>query len=147
MTCQLLVYQKMDKNIVYELEKTLHEINSQTLALFREKKFPVSKEQWLILKRISEEEGSSQKDIAKDTFKDPAALTRMLDLLAKKGFVQRKGSKRDRRTFDVYLTVEGNRLVNRIRPILENLNLTVSRKLSARDKTYLFEILAKVQAH
>ncbi len=92
-------------------------------------------------------EGSSQKDIAKDTFKDPAALTRMLDLLAKKGFVQRKGSKRDRRTFDVYLTVEGNRLVNRIRPILENLNLTVSRKLSARDKTYLFEILAKVQAH
>lgn len=80
----------MDKNIVYELEKTLHEINSQTLALFREKKFPVSKEQWLILKRISEEEGSSQKDIAKDTFKDPAALTRMLDLLAKKRVCAKK---------------------------------------------------------
>ena len=135
----------MDKNIVYELEKTLHEINSQTLALFREKKFPVSKEQWLILKRISEEEGSSQKDIAKDTFKDPAALTRMLDILVEKGFVQRKASENDRRTFDIYVTVEGGRLVNRITPIIEELNATIETALTTEERNSLVAILHKFQ--
>ena len=133
-----------NKNIVFELERTLHNINSQTLALFRKRKFPVSKEQWSVLERISKEEGSNQKDIAKDTFKDPAALTRMLDLLAKKGFVQRKASKNDRRTFDVHLTVEGSRLVTRMSLTLDNFHSTIEKPLTISDKNSLITILLKL---
>lgn len=133
-----------NKNIVFELERTLHNINSQTLALFRKRKFPVSKEQWSVLERISKEEGSNQKDIAKDTFKDPAALTRMLDLLAKKGFVQRKASKNDRRTFDVHLTVEGSRLVTRMSLTLDNFHSTIEKPLTISDKNSLITMLLKL---
>ena len=133
-----------NKNIIFEIERTLRNINSQTLALFRERKFPVSKEQWSVLERISKEEGSNQKDIAKDTFKDPAALTRMLDLLAEKGFVQREASKNDRRTFDVHLTVEGSRLVNRMSLTLDNFHSTIEKPLTISDKNSLITILLKL---
>ncbi|MDB4083164.1 MarR family transcriptional regulator, partial [Vicingaceae bacterium] len=103
-----------------------------------------SKEQWSVLERISKEEGSNQKDIAKDTFKDPAALTRMLDLLAEKGFVQRKASKNDRRTFDVHLTVEGSRLVNRMSLTLDNFHSTIEKPLTISDKNSLITILLKL---
>lgn len=134
-----------NKNITFELEKTVHFIRSKTLEVFRDNNFPVSKEQWLILERIAADEGSNQKDIAKDTFKDPAALTRMLDLLVNKGFVQRKASKSDRRTFDIYLTVEGNRLVNRMNPIIEEQNTIIETSLTSEDKSSLIAILQRLQ--
>jgi DNA-binding MarR family transcriptional regulator len=133
------------KQILFELEKTLQQIKGKQSDIFRENNFPVSKDQWLILERISEKEGSNQKDIAKDTLKDPAALTRMLDLLAEKGLVQRKASRSDRRTFDLYLTVEGSRLVNKVSPLTEKFNQSVSKSLSREDKKILLQILANMQ--
>ena len=97
------------------------------------------------MERIAQSEGSNQKDIAKDTFKDPAALTRMLDILVEKGFVQRKASENDRRTFDIYVTVEGGRLVNRITPIIEELNATIETALTTEDRNSLVAILHKFQ--
>ncbi len=135
----------MTKNLAFEIEKTLHIIKSKTQDVFRENKFPITKDQWLILERIAQSEGSNQKDIAKDTSKDPAALTRMLDILVEKGFVQRKASENDRRTFDIYVTVEGGRLVNRITPIIEELNATIETALTTEDRNSLVAILHKFQ--
>ena len=135
----------MTKNLAFEIEKTLHIIKSKTQDVFRENKFPITKDQWLILERIAQSEGSNQKDIAKDTSKDPAALTRMLDILVEKGFVQRKASENDRRTFDIYVTVEGGRLVNRITPIIEELNATIETALTTEERNSLVAILHKFQ--
>ena len=135
----------MTKTIAFEIEKTLHIIKSKTQDVFRENKFPITKDQWLILERIAQSEGSNQKDIAKDTFKDPAALTRMLDILVETGFVQRQESENDRRTFDIYVTVEGGRLVNRITPIIEELNATIETALTTEDRNSLVAILHKFQ--
>lgn len=133
-------------SISSQIEKTLHLIKNETLAIFRENDFPVSKDQWMILERVAEEEGSNQKAIARDTYKDPAALTRMLDLLVDKGFVQRKPSKSDRRTFDIYLTVEGNRLVNRLSPILDAFNVRIEKNLTKEDGKSLLHLLDKLQS-
>ena len=135
----------MTKTLAFEIEKTLHIIKSKTQDVFRENKFPITKDQWLILERIAQSEGSNQKDIAKDTSKDPAALTRMLDILVEKGFVQRKASENDRRTFDIYVTVEGGRLVNRITPIIEELNATIETALTTEERNSLVAILHKFQ--
>ncbi|MFT5665849.1 MAG: MarR family transcriptional regulator for hemolysin [Vicingaceae bacterium] len=133
------------ENITSELERTLHLIKGRSLAIFKEKNFPISRDQWMILERIAEQEGSNQKDIAKDTFKDPAALTRMLDILVHKGFAKRQASKSDRRTFDVYLTVEGNRLVNRMRISLQELTKNISQTLTKDEQKNLTATLTKMQ--
>lgn len=135
----------MSSTIAFELEKTLHLMKSRILGVFRENKFPVSKDQWLILERIAKNEGSNQKNIARDTFKDPAALTRILDILVDKNFVKRQASAEDRRTFDIHLTVEGNRLVNRMTPILDKVNSEIQNAISIDDKKLLQTILQKLQ--
>lgn len=133
------------KKIAFELERTLSLIKSKSLIVFKEKNFPISRDQWMILERIAEEEGSNQKDIAKDTFKDPAALTRMLDILVDKGFAKRQASKRDRRTFDIYLTVEGNRLANRMRISLQELEKIINQTLKEDEQKILAATLTKMQ--
>ena len=133
------------KNIALELERTLSLIKSKSLVVFKEKNFPISRDQWMILERIAVEEGSNQTDIAKDTFKDPASLTRMLDILVDKGFAKRQASKRDRRTFDIYLTVEGNRLANRMRISLQELEKIINQTLKEDEQKILAATLTKMQ--
>ena len=70
----------------------------------------------------------------------------MLDLLAVKGFVQRKASKSDRRTFDIYLTVEGKRLVNRITPTLDIFHSHIDKNLTKEDGKSLLHLLNKLQS-
>lgn len=135
----------MCTNIACELEKTVHILKSKRLKVFRENRFPVSKDQWLILQNISEKKGCNQSEIAQAIFKEPAAITRMIDTLVNKGFVRRKSTLKDRRVFKIELTVEGNRLVRRMTPELEEIETGFESRLSKRQKHELIDLLQALQ--
>lgn len=82
------------------------------------KQYEITAEQWNIINKVYSNEGYNQKDLAKRCLKDRAALTRILDLLGKKGFIERKISPNDRREFLVCLTEKGRELYNEILPIV-----------------------------
>lgn len=122
----------------------MHSLKAKTSETFNEYNFPISKDQWLILERITAKRGSSQKDIAKDTFKDPTALTRMLDLLVSKGFIQRKASKTDHRTFNIYTTVDDGRLAKQIAPKLDTASEEIEKKFTTEEKKKFEELLSRL---
>jgi DNA-binding MarR family transcriptional regulator len=71
----------------------------------------------MIMNRLFEEGGISQKELSERTFKDQGALTRTLDRMEKKGFIRRQVSPSDRRSFLIYLTEAGQNVRNQIVPI------------------------------
>jgi DNA-binding MarR family transcriptional regulator len=71
----------------------------------------------VLLKRLFESPGILQKDLANTTYKDPASVTRTLDLMENKGLVKRKMSPEDRRGFEIYLTSSGEGMVKGILPL------------------------------
>lgn len=79
--------------------------------------FDITTEQWMIMNRLFEEGGISQKELSERTLKDQGSLTRTLDRMGKKGLVKRQVNPTDRRSFLVYLTDEGRAVRNRIVPI------------------------------
>ncbi|RJX28504.1 MAG: MarR family transcriptional regulator [Dethiobacter sp.] len=81
------------------------------------KSFDITTEQWMIMNRLFEEGGISQKELSERTLKDQGALTRTLDRMEKKGLVKRQVSPYDRRSFLIYLTDAGQAVRNRIVPI------------------------------
>lgn len=81
------------------------------------KAFNITTEQWMIINRLFEESGISQKELAERTLKDQASLTRTLDRMEKKGIIERRVSPNDRRSFLIYLTNAGRDLRSRIVPI------------------------------
>ncbi len=82
------------------------------------KQYEITAEQWNIINKIYSNEGYNQKELAERCLKDRAALTRILDLLGKKGFIERKASPNDRREFLVCLTEKGHELYSKIAPIV-----------------------------
>ena len=104
---------------VYLLERTIREIkrdfNRRLKATYPD--LSITSDQWVILKRISEREALNQREVAAVTGKDPASITRTLDLLAKKAWVERQEIANDRRAYQVVLTDEGKDLVERLTPL------------------------------
>ena len=96
------------------MERAMKAQKKATNHLFRQLGIQLTPDQWIILKKLSEEDGVSQRELADATSKDPAALTRLLDLLEKRNFIKRATF--NRRTSKVLLTNEGRSLVHRVIP-------------------------------
>ncbi|MEM6828943.1 MAG: MarR family transcriptional regulator [Bacteroidota bacterium] len=82
--------------------------------LFKNLNIHLTSDQWMILKRLTEKEGQTQRELAASLSKDPASLTRSLDILQKESLLERRSA--DRRSFTVHLTDKGNQLVDRVMP-------------------------------
>lgn len=82
--------------------------------LFKELGINMTADQWIIVKSLSETSGQTQRELADAVSKDPASITRSLDLLEKEGLIERRSA--DRRSFTVYVTKQGMKLVERVIP-------------------------------
>lgn len=103
----------------------------------------LSSEQWVVLKRISEYPGTTQREIATSTYKDPASITRILDLLQKQALIKREGGA-DRRSFGIYLAEEGEKVVERVLPVAVEMRAKGLEGISEEEKIILNRLLKKI---
>ena len=78
----------------------------------------ITLDQILTLIIISKETEVSQKELAQTLFKDYASITRIIELLVKKGFLSRSINQIDRRKFILKLTLKGNNALTKLTPII-----------------------------
>ena len=108
---------QLDDVFIYLLERTERQTKRYANAALKNAGVDVTPEHWAILKRISERDALNQREIAELTFKDPAAVTRALDVLEQRGLVQRVDAAGDRRAYNLRLTSEGAAMVERVTPV------------------------------
>lgn len=98
------------------LDRTARKVKQYAQQQFKQGDFDVTVDQWLILKNLSENGHLSQTELANLVFKDHPTLTRILDLLCKKGYVERVPHPQDRRSFQLHLTPIGVEKVTELKP-------------------------------
>jgi DNA-binding MarR family transcriptional regulator len=67
-------------------------------------------EQWSVLYHLWKEDGISQQELCRSTFRDKPSITRLLDNLEKLQLVKRSPSRNDRRMNMILLTDEAKKL-------------------------------------
>ncbi len=88
---------------------------STAIARRLQKKFnhaglPITIEQWSVLYHLWKQDGISQQELCKATFRDKPSITRLVDNLEKLQLVKRAASDQDRRINRVCLTKTGVKL-------------------------------------
>jgi len=99
---------KISKKLLSYLNSNLEEFNLTT-------------EQWLVLLKLSKQNKINQKLLAEISGKDQSTLTRILDILERKKFIEKHPSKEDRRSFVIHITDDGLSISKKVVPFLENL--------------------------
>lgn len=117
--------------VYYWIDRTIRRTREYTKQVFQEEGFGVTIDQWILMKSIHDNQDISQTELAQATFKDPAAVTRTLEILARKGLVQRTARPGDRRAYEISLTQEGQALIDRMIPKVQELRAIGLQGLTA----------------
>ncbi|HZG17785.1 MAG TPA: MarR family transcriptional regulator [Candidatus Bathyarchaeia archaeon] len=105
----------------------------------------ITTEQFSLLRRLNEQDGISQKELAKRVGKDQTNITRILDQLERKGLVIRKPNQEDRRSFLAYVTDEGRALDEILVPIEQEVIRKVLADLSEENVRHLKTLLTRIE--
>lgn len=104
----------------------------------------ITVDQWVVLQQLEREEGLSQLDIARATFKDAPTITRIIDLLCKKKLTQRISDPEDRRRFRIELTPAGRRKIEEVLPVVKSFRREAWQGLSDAEVDRLVASLNKI---
>lgn len=110
--------EKLDQILFYTLEKSLKMYRKFAQNQILKNGYDITIDQWLVLKTLHENKQLSQNEIAKLVFKDFASITRIIELLVKKQYIQREINTTDRRKFELKITEQGEQIIELIYPIV-----------------------------
>ncbi|TDE09998.1 MarR family winged helix-turn-helix transcriptional regulator [Dyadobacter psychrotolerans] len=91
----------------FKIDTTIKKIRNALQKQLNEGGFDLTVDQWVLIDHIKRAPSISQNELAELTFKDPPTVTRIIDLLEKKGLVERAPAAGDRRKFNLFLTEKG----------------------------------------
>ena len=122
---------KISKKLIYYVNSNLEKFNLTT-------------EQWVVLLNLSKQNKISQKLLAKLSGKDQSTLTRILDILERKNFIERHPSKEDRRSFEIHITETGLKITKQVIPFLDELFNNLLEDISYEKLKIYNEVLLKI---
>lgn len=97
--------------ILFQIEKTNKTAKQYSQKEFDKINLGITVDQWVLLKILEEAGSLSQKELAQKSMRDPASITRTLDILGKKGLVLRDPIPNNRRQYNILLTQAGGYFV------------------------------------
>ena len=128
----------------YYIDRTAKAIKADLNNRFRAGGADITPEQWIILRKLYEQNGQSQVQLGETTYKDAPTTSRIIDLLCKKGYTERKSDSDDRRKFQIFITQEGRELVDRVYPFVVQSRMAGWAELDHKDYHELIRIVNKV---
>ena len=128
----------------YILEKAIKSYRQFAQRNLKEVNKEITIDQWLILKTISDNPNSSQREIAETIFKNNASVTRMVELLVSKGFLVRSFHTEDRRRFSLELTDKGKMVQQDLMPVIIQNRNTALEGLRNEEIETLRNLLLKI---
>ncbi|RHX92638.1 MarR family winged helix-turn-helix transcriptional regulator [Leptospira stimsonii] len=137
--------QLIDTAFAYYFHRTDRLLRLHFTKLMSDYKEDITVEQWILLNQLSATGSASQTDLVDKTFKDRPNVTRLLDGLEKKDFVQREDDPDDRRKFQVVITKKGKALLERTLPLMIKERKFVYKGLSNSDLQVLKRISETIE--
>ena len=139
--------EQLNNVVNFLLEQTVRQMRGYAQRQLDTLQAGITVDQWVILKIIEVRKQISQVELAQVAQKDTASITRILDLLQKKGLTQRIDDEYDRRKYMISLTKDGEVFVLRNLPFVNEIRSQIVRGLSPDEIQNLKSILEKIRSN
>jgi MarR family transcriptional regulator, transcriptional regulator for hemolysin len=125
--------EKLNDLLFYHLDKAIKTYRHFAQNQLKKSGFDVTIDQWLVLKMIYDHPGINQLAIAEGVFKDSASVTRIIDLLVRKKYVERSSHPSDRRKFKLSISKTTTKILQQINKISLRNRIVALRGLNPKD--------------
>ena len=135
---------RLEQLPVFLMEQVVKRYRQVAEKTLREEQAGINVDQWIVLKQISENNGSSQVAIGNSTVKDAPTTTRIIDQLVNKKLIRKKLDPKDRRRYMVFTTDKGLELIQRLLPVVQSYRQIPVQGFSANEQKQLIELLQRM---
>jgi DNA-binding MarR family transcriptional regulator len=111
----------------------------------RVRRLGFTRSQWLVLRRLGIQPGTSQSELADLLEVEKATAGRLIDRLESNGWVERRADENDRRINRIYMTKHGQSVHDTIRPIAEGMMEDELSGLTISERKQLTELMMNVK--
>ena len=126
------------------MEQIVRQYRQMATQALKSHQAGLSVDQWVVLKQISENNGSSQVEIGSSTVKDAPTTTRIIDQLVGKNLVSKQLDPEDRRRYMVFVTEKGRQLIERLIPVVQEYRQVPLQGFSATEQKQLISLLQRM---
>ena len=132
------------KNFGAYLDRTLRQVRLDMGRRLKEKGIDITPEQWIILSSLYENDGQSQSELGDASFKNAPTVSRIIDLLCKKGLTERVPHAEDRRRHHIFLTDTGKKTVELAFPAIRESRKKGWQGLNETDYQHFIRIINQI---
>lgn len=98
-----------------------------------------------VMNRLWTQDAQSQQALADQTAKDKSSMTKLVDNLIKRGWVQRQEDSTDRRNRLICLTQEGKEMARIVEPIVDRFYTSLEEKFSEGELDNCMRVMRKIE--
>lgn len=135
------------QTVLYAIEQAIKEYRKFCQKNISELISDITVDQGLVLIIIDKNPKMTQKEMADLVFKDDASMTRMINLMVKKEYLERLINENDRRRFLLEITAKGKEALEKLQPAIEYNRSTALKGLSTTEILQLYNSLQKIIAN
>jgi DNA-binding MarR family transcriptional regulator len=106
--------------------------------------YGLTSSQYLTLLIVQRNEGVNQETISHELFLDKATIARSVMKLVKQGYMKRMVDPNDRRAYILFLTKKGEKIIPRIRKVLERTSDIFLTGFSKQEKQQALALMKKM---
>jgi MarR family transcriptional regulator, transcriptional regulator for hemolysin len=137
----------IDQVILFQIEQTSKLAKQHSQREFDRLGLGITVEQWILLKIIHEAQALSQKELSERSRRDPASITRTMDLLEELGLVMRLDDDHDRRLYKLSLSAAGRAFVKKHMAMVRVLRDRSVKGFSKAELGQLSAFLQRIQGN
>jgi DNA-binding MarR family transcriptional regulator len=130
--------------VLYSIEQAIKEYRKVSQKNVSKIVKDITIDQCLVLMILNKDAKISQNELANLIFKDNASITRMIELMVKKEYLNRTIHSKDRRKFNLGITEKGKKTLELIQPIIKINRETALNGLSLEEINFLDKTLNKI---
>src|ERR1700734_59979 len=103
--------EKLNDTVFYSIEIAIKTYRQYAQRKITDAGFDITIDQWLVLKTLEDNPSVTQQELAVAVFKDFASISRIVDLLVAKEYLDRRPHERDRRRFKLSIAKSGSKII------------------------------------
>lgn len=134
-----------DTSIGRWIGSTAKMVDNYLHEAFQSQGLDLSKEQMIVLKKLHENDGLIQNELAYLTLRDKSSLARLLAKMERKNYITREQDEFDKRVNRVFLTETGRTTFRRTRPIIVGLKEIMEKNIKEEEIYQLIKTLRSIQ--
>jgi len=119
-------------------------LRKRLVALFAQHGHQITAEEWAILLILQDRDGVTATQLSARTLRDKTTVTRMVDRMVARGFVDRRADTADRRQVRLCLTEAGRAMFARLAPLAQQLIQRSVAGIAVADIDITVSVLARM---